>query len=521
MNMVIFFMEHYIMLAELLGLWAMLDIGVHLKTRTVKVTRAVIILIFLESVLWSIEIWTRDFTTLTLWRPILSATIYLLHPLILIAIMEISAPIKRHRVVLYVPMVVSAVILYTSQWTHLIFWYTDDNKYLGNDPYFHSYPYFLFIFYAFIFLLRFIQHYRKYSIRIRIVIYFISIACLGGVGVHVVYRTTVDYGTLFASFLILYYLFLYMQTSKIDTLTKLMNRQCYYFDSKFHRGKISCVVSIDMNDLKLINDSEGHEAGDMALCTVADCLVEGAGRHKSVYRIGGDEFAIFYLGKNETEVKKDISSMKKKLAETEYVCAFGYEMVTKEKTIDEVMKEADHHMYKHKRELKETEEKQVAVYREAMIRVMHEALHSGMWGMDFDEEGKMISVSWSQEFRRMIGFKDETDFPNTLEAWSSRLHHEDYERVLKEFHETVSDYTNTKTYDVEYQFKVKSGEWRWFHAMGRLLRREDGTPLTYVGMFVDITSRKEAEEELHKALLQAEQASFAKTTFLSNMSHDI
>ncbi len=158
---------------------------------------------------------------------------------------------------------------------------------------------------------------------------------------------------------------------------------------------------------------------------------------------------------------------------------------------------------------------------DAVIRVMHEALHSGMWSMEFDEEGKMASVEWSDEFRRMLGYTDTRDFPNTLEAWSDKLHEEDREHVLKEYHDTVSDYTNRKSYDVEYRLQVKSGEWRWFHAMGRLIRREDGTPRTYIGMFVDITESKRQEQELIDALHRAEEASRAKSTFLSHMSHDI
>ena len=99
----------------------------------------------------------------------------------------------------------------------------------------------------------------------------------------------------------------------------------------------------------------------------------------------------------------------------------------------------------------------------------------------------MIKVEWSQQFRKMIGFDDESDFPNELESWSDRLHPDDKERVLKEFNDTIADYTNQKTYDVEYNFKTKTGQWRRFHAIGKLLRRDNGIPLSYVGMFVDIT----------------------------------
>ena len=161
--------------------------------------------------------------------------------------------------------------------------------------------------------------------------------------------------------------------------------------------------------------------------------------------------------------------------------------------IHDAMRLADQKMYSNKAKLKDTNERRIAAHKEATIRVMHEALGSGMWGMEFDEDGVMSSVDWSPEFREMIGYKDENDFPNKLESWSDLLHPDDKDMVLKEFNDTINDYSGQKNYDVEYRLKVKSGDWRWFHAIGRLLRRENGVPLSYVGMFVDITDRKKGE----------------------------
>ncbi len=75
-------------------------------------------------------------------------------------------------------------------------------------------------------------------------------------------------------------------------------------------------------------------------------------------------------------------------------------------------------------------------------------LGSGRWTMDFDEAGVMVRVSWSNEFRRMLGYTGKDDFPDVLESWSGLLHTDDRERVLKEFNETIFDYTGQKTYDV-------------------------------------------------------------------------
>ncbi|MBO7401425.1 MAG: PAS domain-containing protein [Lachnospiraceae bacterium] len=489
MSIVTLTLGNYIMIAELLGLWVMLESNVHLDKRTINVTRGVIILIFVEAICWGVERWTREIGYLTYTRIFLTPTIYLLHPIILLGIMDMAEFVKKHRLLLYLPVILSAPLLYTSQWTHLIYWFDEKNLYIAADNPMRYYPYFLFFLYVILFVGAFTIRYAHYGTAERRGILVSIFAASLGVLLHIIFEIDVDYSTLFASLLLIYYLSLYVLTAKEDTLTHLLNRQCYYYDSKRLKDQITAVVSVDMNDLKKINDSEGHDAGDKALKTVAECLTRGRTRSKKVYRIGGDEFAIFYLGKTEDEVQSDIALMRENLGKTPYVCAFGHEMVDK-KDIHAAMLSADREMYSNKAVLKNTNERRIAAYKEATIKVMHEALGSGMWGMEFDDDGNMSSVEWSPEFRRMIGFTDETDFPNELESWSDRLHSDDKPAVMKEFYDTISDYTGRKNYDVEYRLKTKSGEWRWFHALGRLLRRDNGVPLSYVGMFVDITDRK-------------------------------
>ena len=191
-------------------------------------------------------------------------------------------------------------------------------------------------------------------------------------------------------------------------------------------------------------------------------------------------------------MRADIERMRRDLSKTKYVCAFGCEMV-RGSDVKQAILSADKEMYANKAVLKDSDARRIAAHRAATIRVMHEALGSGMWGMEFDEDGNMTSVEWSPEFRKMIGFEDESDFPNKLESWSNLLHPDDRDAVLKEYNDTIADYSGQKNYDVEYRLKVKSGEYRWFHAIGRLLRRDNGVPLSYVGMFVDITDKKNGE----------------------------
>ncbi len=162
------------------------------------------------------------------------------------------------------------------------------------------------------------------------------------------------------------------------------------------------------------------------------------------------------------------------------------------------------------------------------LRMVNEIFSSGMWSMEFNELGEMISVNWSNEFREMLGYHDEMDFPNVLESWSDLLYEEDKEHVMREFYGTIADYTGKKTYSVEYRLLTKDRGWRWFQTAGKLSRREDGTPITYVGIFVDITHQKLTDEALNTqrkvledALKQTQRVQQARNIFLCNMSHDL
>ena len=157
------------------------------------------------------------------------------------------------------------------------------------------------------------------------------------------------------------------------------------------------------------------------------------------------------------------------------------------------------------RQFKDVDALNAALQREAAsLDTIHEMLTSGRWAMDFNKEGVMVEVKWSDEFRRMLGYHSREDFPDVLESWSDLLHPDDKERVLKEFQDTISDYTGQKTYDVEYRLLTKNRGYRWYRAVGKLIRRPDGSPVTYVGIFIDITERKETAQNLSAARRMAD-----------------
>ena len=78
--------------------------------------------------------------------------------------------------------------------------------------------------------------------------------------------------------------------------------------------------------------------------------------------------------------------------------------------------------------------------QQTAMEMIHAAMGSGQWHMDFDEDAKMVSCTWSDVFRNMLGYESEEDFPNLLESWSELLHDEDRERVLRAYWAAVRDY---------------------------------------------------------------------------------
>ena len=130
------------------------------------------------------------------------------------------------------------------------------------------------------------------------------------------------------------------------------------------------------------------------------------------------------------------------------------------------------------------------------MQIIHSVLSSGPWTIEFDENGQITKCNWSDTFRKLLGFDSEKEFPNTLEAWSDRLHKSDKNFVLKAFWDTVNDTSGNTVYDVEYRLLTKNNGWKWYHAAGNIIRSADGKPQTYVGLFTDIDENKRNEINL-------------------------
>ena len=155
--------------------------------------------------------------------------------------------------------------------------------------------------------------------------------------------------TIISIALYVYYVFLILQVTKKDPLTGLLNRQAYYADLDSDPEGIRALVSIDLNGLKTINDTYGHEAGDEALSAFSDCLIRSLKSGQSGYRIGGDEFMIICRTNSLSEVTELVRRIHSNVSETKYKCSIGYSYSANgEKSVSDLKKESDAMMYQEK-----------------------------------------------------------------------------------------------------------------------------------------------------------------------------
>ncbi|MCL2277487.1 MAG: ATP-binding protein [Treponema sp.] len=129
--------------------------------------------------------------------------------------------------------------------------------------------------------------------------------------------------------------------------------------------------------------------------------------------------------------------------------------------------------------------------------------------------------TWSDEFRYMLGYSDQSEFPNTFNSWNDNLHPEERGNAHKAISEHLADKSGKTPYDVEYRMLCKNGEYAYFRACGESIRDKNGNAIRVAGAVMDITESKKVLLNSEKQRNVAEEANKAKSTFLSNMSHEI
>lgn len=144
-----------------------------------------------------------------------------------------------------------------------------------------------------------------------------------------------------------------------DYLTGLYNR--VYFEEEMHRlstGRYDpvSIIICDLDGLKFINDTMGHEAGDALLVEAASIIKNSFRESDVVARVGGDEFAVLLPNSDEKTVKCACDRLRSSILsynETNQTLPLSISLgfatrLDVSLTMDELFKEADNNMYREK-----------------------------------------------------------------------------------------------------------------------------------------------------------------------------
>lgn len=152
---------------------------------------------------------------------------------------------------------------------------------------------------------------------------------------------------------------LYRELAMRDGLTGLGSRLAYKDALEARQNAqfgFFCIL-LDIDCLKIVNDNLGHKEGDKIILKLALLLKQSFPADRSdIYRIGGDEFVVFYKSINETELSTLLESIALEYAKKSeddknnvpYGVSYGFSYFTPGKNLESVMHEADSRMYERK-----------------------------------------------------------------------------------------------------------------------------------------------------------------------------
>jgi diguanylate cyclase (GGDEF)-like protein len=148
-----------------------------------------------------------------------------------------------------------------------------------------------------------------------------------------------------------------------DSLIDLPNRRGFLRELERLIARVSrydakaAMLFVDVDGLKIINDTFGHRAGDEALIQVADLLAGGVRKSDVCARIGGDEFGILLENADESSARETAARLIDMIAGCEFMhdgdplplsVAIGVGPITSSDTAETVMARADEEMYRRK-----------------------------------------------------------------------------------------------------------------------------------------------------------------------------
>ena len=148
----------------------------------------------------------------------------------------------------------------------------------------------------------------------------------------------------------------------VDMLTSLKNRN--YLNDKLENWNQNAVypqavIVMDLNNVKYLNDTFGHEEGDKQIKAAANALFKTQLENTELLRTDGNEFMVYLVGYTEKQVVSYIKKLMKELKKLpyEYGVAIGFSMINDDlKLVEDAFNEATIQMRKNKSAFEDNDE---------------------------------------------------------------------------------------------------------------------------------------------------------------------
>ncbi|MGN1037209.1 MAG: GGDEF domain-containing protein [Ruminococcus sp.] len=256
---------------------------------------------------------------------------------------------RKFKFLILVPMIINAMAAFSAFFTDIVYTYNDKNEFVrGSLGYI---THFVCIIYMLLLLMLTVSRFchRDYSegliIFLIVTVNILAMFMESFLGMYGSSRNAYSLSIVF------YYMFFSVESFKRDPLTNALNRHCFYIDSEKYKDVITAVVSIDLNNLKKINDTYGHAKGDEAICAIVNVIDKVVPKGCLLYRTGGDEFMILCIRIRQKSVEKLLENIRTEIGQTPYTCAMGVAYANGE-NFDSLCARADAEMYKNKQKYK-------------------------------------------------------------------------------------------------------------------------------------------------------------------------
>lgn len=298
--------------------------------------------------------------------------------------------------------------------------------------------------------------------------------------------------------------------ARFDELTGVRNKNAFKeysesIDDKIKNGDKDYsfgLILCDMNDLKLMNDTRGHNFGDEAIQR-ASRIICNIFTHSPVFRIGGDEFVVILSGEDYKNRKKLLEklmneSLENKKSRSGPVIAAGMSVYKpdSDKSFSRVFNRADKLMYKNKKELKsifinrlskDTDKIDVPITdeRKRQLDALFGALCTVSDGgyvylNDLRYDFSRWSLSLVTDFNMPSEYMYQAD-----KLWEENIHPDDF-KVYREAMDMVLYNSDAHLLPLKYRARKADGTYVLLTTRGFVLSDKDGDPEYFGGIIVPL-----------------------------------